>query len=254
MHRISFTPLFLVILAGLVSAAAPAQVPASVVRIINLDTSRAMPVLEYQVTGNKAVAAVVVRDIAPGPNQGFVVWQIHHAMTTNQTGSLQVWPDVDAPHFEDQVQIAAVIFTDRTHLGSAPDRAADGEDAVSEIFDYWRGKADVSIWKKAIERLPQDDHGFVQAFLAKAAATQVPEAVYSRYAAGVLEVDAGMKATARRLQRDLANGQHASAGPADPANTVRDEITAHQFLVKWVNDRAGLSQIDATDAGQAVRQ
>jgi hypothetical protein len=210
----------IVALSTLLGAFAYGQVPAAMVSIINIDTSQGTPVLEYQVTGAKPVTAIVIRRKGPSApagvdhvaGGGFVVWQIYQApLTTNQIGSLPVWNDVDAAHYHNQVEIAAVIFSDGTHVGTAPD--IDGVDTVSKLFQRWRGEADATLaWKKVFDQFPQDDHGFVQAFFSKVASLNVPQVAYSDYLSGLLPVDAGMVATANRLRADLARGSHLSIG------------------------------------------
>jgi hypothetical protein len=238
-------------LLALSAAQVNGQVPATVARIVTLDTSTGRPLLEFENTGSKPLRAVVVRDIA-GPNRGQVVRQLFSdPLPLDHTSRLEVWSDVDPAHVADQVEIAAVIFGDGTHLGSAPDR--DGVDTVAKIFERWRGESDaLQAWQKTFAKFPPDDHGFVQAFLAKAAALTVSQIAYSEYTSGVLPVEGGIKATAERLRADLQRGYHLSAGPNDPMNGVHDEASAHRYLVDWMNGRLIASQLQARDAGEAV--
>jgi hypothetical protein len=221
------------------------QVPPTVVRISNLDGQQ--HTLTYQNAGLKPIRAVVLRDA-----RGQVTWQLFsEPLAAGLTSSMPVWPDLDPVRLGDEVHVAAVVFSDGTHVGSATD--SDGVSVISKLFDQWRGEADAtSAWKGVFEKFPSDDRGFLQAFYAKTDALTVSREAYSDYQLGVLPVDAGMKAMAERIRGDLARGYHRSNGPNDPMNSVHDAATAHQFLVTWVNGRVPHSQSKAPDAGEAV--
>ena len=171
-------------LLALSAAQVHGQVPTNVSRIVTLDTSTGSPLLEFENTGSKPIRAVMVRNVAPGANCGQIVRQSSsEPLAANQSSTLQVWSNLNLARVADEVEIAAVIFADGTHLGSAPDQ--DGIDTVAKFFEEWRGEADaVQAWQKIFAKFPRDDHGFVQAFLAKAAALNVPQVAYSDYQRG----------------------------------------------------------------------
>ena len=246
-------PITLMGMLFLFAASSFGQVPDTVARIVSVNTSQGVPYLEYQNTGSKPIAAVILQYIGSGSNHGSFVWQIHDgSLPPNGMGSLQVWKEVDPAQPTKQVDIAAVIFTDRTHLGSAPTKMMGGTDAVSDIFAKWQGEADAfAAWQTILDKLPTEDHAFIQAFVAKANSVAIPQASSSAYQQGAMTVDAGMKATAKRITGDIARGNHLSIGATDPANGVHDEASAHHFILSWVHSRTVQSQLEAADKGVA---
>lgn len=242
----------LLLAAGAAAAQSPrigvaVKVPQTVVRITNLDGQK--HTLTFQNAGLKPIRAVVLRNA-----RGEITWQVFsEPLASGHSSEIPVWSDLDPVRLSEDVNVAAVVFSDGTHTGAATD--SDGVSVVSKLFDQWRGEADATLaWEKLLNQLPTDDHGFLMAFFAKTDSLKVPTQAYSYYQAGVLPVDAGMKATAERIRADLARGRHRSIGPNDPMNDVHDEATAHRFLLTWVDGRVAQSESRAHDAGEVVLQ
>lgn len=211
-----------VLAAALLIFSAAAQVPSTVAKITNLDTSSGTPQLEYQNTGSKAITAIVIRNITPTPHKGEVVMaQYPDAMLEpGQSGRLQIWTGLDPDKLGSEVEIAAVIFDDGTRLGSAPDPAYNGVDAVDELLEGRRGAADeLAKWAKLVQALPKDDRSAVQQFVQAAAALKPGREVHTQYDLGVTEIQAGMRATAERIQAALAKGT--------PPRSVRAQYLSH---------------------------
>lgn len=74
------------------------------------------------------------------------------------------------------MEVAAVIFADGTYIGSAPDSAHRGQDAVSEIFEYRAGEAEAwNDWNNIALGLTADNQAAIDEYLKLAANTPVPD-------------------------------------------------------------------------------
>ncbi len=233
-----FTALFLRAALILCAAAAfPAfgqtPVPQTVAKITSLDTSSATPQLAFQNTGTKALAAIVFRNLTPEHRGEVVITQYSPALAPGAADSVRAWPDLDGGRLATQVEIVAVIFADGTHLGSAPDPADNGTDAVDEVFEQRRGAADeLRKWAKLVESLPPDDLAALGAFV-KSASALPPDGQYSTaYELGVANIQRGMRARAERIAAALRQGSDAKSVRAQYLGHIPEDAATAAKLAR----------------------
>ncbi len=91
----------------------------------------------------KAISAYTIENLVPKSEwNGFVgscLLQDPPVQPGESDTSMGIWPEVVK---ENQVRVAAVIFTDGTHVGHVPDKLCSNKDAVACIFETRQGWAD----------------------------------------------------------------------------------------------------------------
>lgn len=207
-------------MAALLGTAAAAQVPTNIAAITNLDVSSGSPQMEYQNTGSKALTAIVIKNLTPEHKGEVVMAEYPSApLAPGQTRSLPVWSGLDAGKLASEVEIAAVIFADGTHLGSAPNPAYNNVDALDEIFELRRATAAaLAKWAAVVNTLPADDRAALEKFVS-ADPGEPKREFQSQTAIGAADIQSGMHQLALKIKQALVQG-------ADP-HTLRVKYLGH---------------------------
>lgn len=227
---------------------ARSQVPSSVAIITQVVVSNGIPSTTYRNESQKDITALAFKKTTDPYKGDLVVVNYPDeppapGETRTLTGGWTLKDAIDPALGVSQLSLAAVIFSDGTHVGGAPDRAALGQDVVAEIFaSRAAAAAEWKKWSDYISRLPADDKSAVDQFVKDASALTIPQHVSGGHQAiAVAHVQANIKQQAAFVSSALSKGTH-------DARWVR--IT----ILKADQQKSASMQTQSVDAGEGIIQ